>query len=229
MKHASLKKKPGSGPASDMTLSNGKRIYLERYGDHIKAARTWRMFAFLMGGVALVATTGLGVVSSQQRVVPYVVQVDKMHTVLPVGPADQAARPNASVVRASLGSYITNTRSVYVDAAATRKNILSAYSMMEAGSPAYQTVNDFMKANDPFKRAQTEAVSVEIQSVLPVGGDTWRVEWAELRRGRDGLVIGSQQWTAVLTTAIVPPTDEAQILANPLGVFVTALSWSPRI
>lgn len=208
---------------------DGKREYLERYGDHLQAAKVWRLFGLISGVTALTAVGGLVMISGQSKVVPYVVQVDKLATVLPVGPADQAARPDSAMIRATLGGWVANTRTVYFDNAATRKNIMNAYGLLEQSGAAYQTVNEFMRQNSPFKRAESESVSVEVQSVLPVGGDTWRVEWLETRRGRDGTELGRQQWSGVLTTKITPPSDEATILVNPLGIYITSLSWSPRI
>lgn len=203
--------------------------YLERYGDYIKRETAWRWFGMIAGASCLVLSAGMVMVAGQAKVVPYVVQVDKLSTTLPVGPADQAARPDAAMIRAQLGQWLTNTRTVYFDTAATRRNILSAYALLEQSGPGFQTVNDFMKQNDPFKRAQNESVAVEVQSVLPVGGNSWRVEWLEVRRGRDGSELGRQQWSAVIETKLVPSTDEARILANPLGIYVNAVSWSPRI
>src|SRR5690606_15360419 len=104
---------------------------------------------------------------SQAKTVPYVVQVDKLGTVLPVARADQAARADSTVIRATLASWIANTRTVYVDAAAEQRNILAAYALIDQNSPAFQVVNEHMRDNDPFRRAQRESVSVEVESVLP--------------------------------------------------------------
>lgn len=202
--------------------------YLERYGDHIKNAKNWRWFGLISGGTALVLAFGMVAVAQQHKVVPYVVQVDQLSTVLPVGPATQAARPDGAIIRAAMGEWIVNVRSVHFDATATREKVLKAYALLEQSGAGFQTVTEFMKNNDPFKRAQNESVAVEVQSVLPVGANSWRVEWLEVRRGRDGTELGRQQWSGVIETKIVPATDEATILTNPLGIYVNAVSWSPR-
>ncbi len=208
---------------------SGRREWSERYADHIKTANAWRVTAILSMATALVAVVGLGVVSSQAKQIPYIVQVDKLGTVLPVARADQAARADSTIIRSTLANWISNTRTVYADAAAEQRNIYAAYSLLDQNTPAFQVVNDHMRDNDPFKRAQRETVSVEVQSVLPVGGDTWRVEWRETIRGRDGQIARQEQWSGVVTTKISPPTDEATILVNPLGIYINAVSWSPRI
>jgi type IV secretory pathway TrbF-like protein len=206
-----------------------RREWNERYGDHIKSAQSWRLAAMGSIGIALISVGGLAYSASQSKFVPYVVEVDKLNATLPIGPADRAGKADARIVRSQLASWIANTRSVYLDAGAEQRIIREAYALIDQASPAFQTVNEFMRANDPFERAKTETVSVEVQTVLPLGGDTWRVEWMETTRGRDGAVITRKPWQAVITTAVNPPTDERAVLTNPLGIFVTALSWSERL
>jgi type IV secretion system protein VirB5 len=224
-------KKPNTaGKATDENpYLSARREWTERYADHIRTAHGWRLVAVGAMATALAAVVGLGVVASQAKTVPYIVQVDKLGTVLPVARADQAARADTPIIRAQLAHWVTNIRSVYLDAAAEQRNVLAAYALLDQNAPAFQVVNEHMKTNDPFKRAQRESVSVEVQSVLPVGGDTWRVEWRETIRGRDGQVARQEQWSGVITTKINPPTDEATILVNPLGIYINAVSWSPRI
>lgn len=227
-----LKKPTGAAAPQGEQLNpylSGRKEWEERFAQPVKEANSWKMVAVGTTAVALAAVVGLGVVASQSKLIPYVVQVDKLGTVLPVARADQAARPDSPVVRAQLGNWISNIRSVYLDAAAVNRNVFAGFALIEQNSPAFQVVSEHMKANDPFRRAQRETVSVEVEQVLPVGGNTWRVEWRETVRGRDGQLIKQEQWSAVITTTINPPTDEATILVNPLGVYVSALSWSQRV
>lgn len=207
---------------------DARREWNERYGSEVKQAATWRLVAIGSLIVAGVAVTGLAVSASQNKMVPYVVEVDKLHATLPIGPADRAAKGDSRIIRAQLAGLISDLRSVYLDAAAEQTAIRRAYAMLAQNGTAYQVVNEQMSKNDPFKRAQLESVTIEVQSVLPLGGETWRVEWIETVRDRSGVVTSSQPWQAAVTTSINPPTSEAGVLANPLGIYVTALSWSPR-
>ncbi|KIC55877.1 MULTISPECIES: conjugal transfer protein TrbF [Brevundimonas] len=225
-----FKKPANAKPNADLNpYLNGRREWTERYADHIKGKRAWMLTALGSMAVAAIACGGLGAVAAQQKTVPYIVQVDKLGAVLPVARADQASRPDQRVIRAQLADWITKIRTVSVDASAQMKNVYGAYALIDQNGPAFQVVNDHMKENDPFKRAQKETVDVEVNSVLPVGADTWRVEWTETTRGRDGQVAQSVQWQAVLNTKIVPPASEEAIFVNPLGIFVNAVSWSRRI
>ncbi len=43
-----------------------------------------------------------------------------------------------------------------------------------------------------------------------------------------GATIGTSHWEAVLETQVVPPTSDDSILSNPLGLYVTRLSWTEQ-
>lgn len=208
---------------------DARRTWNERYGDYIQQRDRFGLIAILAIGVAGVSVAGNVYQASQSKVVPYVVQVDKLQTVMPVGPADRAARADPRIVRAELANLIVDLRSVYGDAAASRQSIIRAYNRIDRKGPAFVLVNEFMMANDPFKRAQTELVSVKVDSVLHQAGDVWRVEWTETVRDRSGSIVSARPWSALITTKIIPPTTEAGLLTNPLGVYATDLSWSARI
>ncbi|NYZ14376.1 type IV secretion system protein [Azospirillum sp. RWY-5-1] len=53
--------------------------------------------------------------------------------------------------------------------------------------------------------------------------------WRETRRTRDGAPVTAQDWQATDTVFQVPPADEATLLRNPMGLYVTAFGWSQRL
>ena len=165
----------------------------------------------------------------QTRLVPYVVEVDKLGSAVAVRRADVAGQPDPRVIDAQLARWVTDMRSVYMDAAAERALVTEGYAMVNQRSPAYGVINEYMRANDPFERAKKETVSVEVQSVLPISKDTWRLEWREDVRGRDGSLAKSQQYQATVTVSFDPPRDEATIRLNPSGLYVNSFSWSVRL
>ena len=205
-----------------------RREWNERYGDYIKREAAWRTLAVGSLIVTGIAVAGLVYQANAVKFVPYVVEVDNLSATLPIGPADRAAKADTRNNRAQLADFVSDLRSFYYDAAAEQNAIKAAYALIDPSQSGYKVVNEHMAANDPFKRAQRESVSVEIRSVLPTGGDVWRVEWEETVRGRDGEVVSQQNWQASITTELRPPTTEAGVLSNPLGLYVTGLSWSPR-
>ncbi|WP_017161542.1 conjugal transfer protein TrbF [Xanthomonas phaseoli] len=206
-----------------------RREWNERYGDYIKTAQTWRVVGLISLVIAAIATAGMAYIGSQNKLVPYVVEVDRLGAARAVSPAQRADRPSANNVRAALGRWVENCRAVSLDAGAQRRFNRECYGYINRRGPAYSQLNDFFVNNDPFKRAETEVVTVEVQLPMPVSDDTWRVEWVETVRGRDGRVLSKTPMQATASLVIQPPTDEATILMNPLGIYVNTFSWSQRL
>ncbi len=205
-----------------------RREWNERYGSYIAQAHTWRLTAFLSLGISAVAVSGVVWIGAQNRIVPYVVQTDKLGDALAIQRADVAAPLDPRLIRSQLARWIADVRSVYTDVSAQREVIAEAYAMVDQNAAAFQQLNDWFRAHEPFTRAQTEIVGVQVQSVLPLSANTWRVEWREVLRSRDGTKVSGDPWQAVITVAVKPPVTDADVLANPTGTFVQSFNWQQR-
>ena len=203
-----------------------RREWDERYGSLITRARNWRIAAVLALAVALVATCGLIALSTKAKVVPYVVAIDNLGRVLAAGPADQASRADDRLKRAALFQWMSDLRTVTTDGVAQRKAIDRVYSMIANGSPAQVEIGDFYRNDPPFDRAQKRTVEVDVKAVFPVSDRTYQVEWTEIVRGLSGQIESQDNWKGSVTIAISPPNDERLIRVNPLGIYVTNVSWS---
>jgi type IV secretion system protein VirB5 len=201
----------------------------ERYGSYIAQAYAWRLTAILALIIAALATGGLVLIASQSQVVPYVVKVDRLGTAIAVDRADRAERPDEAVIVAQLARWVAAVRSVYADAAAQRTLVKEGYAMINRRGNAFGALNDHMRAHDPFERAKTETVAVEVESVLPISGDSWRLEWREEVRGRDGARLSSSQHQATVTISFNPPGDEATLRINPSGLYINSFHWARRL
>ena len=217
-----------NSPHSAVYLA-ARREWNERYGDYIAQANNWRLVAVAALGVAAVAVAGNVWQSSQSRVQPFVVEVNKLGDALAIQRADVASPLPVGVIRAQLARYVQNVRAVSVDVQAERAFINEAYAMVDKNGAALAFLNDYFAANDPFKRAATDTVTAHVESVLPLpGGKTWRIEWREDTVARDGRPETSKYWEATVTVSLNPPTTDAGVLANPTGLFVEACSWTQR-
>ena len=92
--------------------------------------------------------------------------------------------------------------------------------------PVPEELKEKFRNDPPFKRAQTDTVSVEVKSVLPTSDRTFEVDWIETSRDLYGNVKSSDHWKGSFTIALNAPTEERQARVNPLGVYVTAASWA---
>lgn len=190
------------------------------------------LFFIILASLVLniVLVGGIVFTASKQKLVPYIVAVNELGDALPVHRADIATPVDKRIIRAQLARWIKNTRQVYMDAAAQRSTVMEAYANINRNSSAFGELNDYFKTKDPFKRANDELVKVNIESVLPISGKTWRVEWKEQTRGRkDGKLLSELPYQATVTISFNPPEDEQNILLNPLGLYVDDFSWSQRL
>jgi type IV secretion system protein VirB5 len=205
---------------------SARREWDERYGELITRERNWRAVAFLCAISSLLTIAGLVWLSAHSRIVPFVVAMDSLGRPVAAGPAEQTTTADDRIKRATLYNWLENLRLVTSDGIAQRKAIDRVYSYLASGSQAQAFISDFYRSDPPQKRAQTETVGVEVQSVLPTTDRTYEIEWIETTRDLYGTVTQRSHWKSALSIAINPPSDEATARVNPLGIYITNASWS---
>ena len=203
-----------------------RREWDERYGEFITRARNWRSAAILCALIALLATSGVVWLSVRSRVVPFIALVDSLGRPLASGLAEQASVGDDRLRRAVLQEWIEDVRMVTTDGVAQRKAIDRVYAHIASGTSAQAFISDYYRDDPPFKRAQTDTVSVEVRTVLSTSDRTFQVDWVETTRDLYGNVKTTEPWKGAFTVALTPPTEERQARVNPIGLYVTAASWA---
>lgn len=218
-------------PVSDVTrlTAENKRIWNEAYASYITREKSWKTVALLSLGIAAFSCFGMLIMGTQNKIVPYVVQVDKLGSALPVQRADIATPPNVPMIRAQLAHWIECVRSLYQDRGANRVNFMSAYAMIRKSDPAYNELNSYFTLNDPFKRAENEGVSIKVSTAMPISANTWQVQWQEDVHNGKGEPVSSTPMQANITVAVSPPTTEESLIKNPAGIYITNFNWSTRL
>ena len=208
---------------------DARREWNERYGSYLKRERLWMSVTILSLLIAAVATGGVVHIGAQNKFVPYVIEVDKLGNALAVQAANRAQPADRRVIKAMLARFIVNVRSVLVDATAQKRAIFDAYALLRQADPATGLINSFFQSDPPFDRAQTETVTVELETVLPLNQTSWNIEWREIVRDRKGIETSQHRYKAAVTILVIPPTKEETILRNPIGLYIPELSWSKRL
>jgi type IV secretory pathway TrbF-like protein len=204
---------------------SARREWNERYGDYIARARSWRWAAFSALAVSLVLAIGVVWQGAQSKVVPYVVEVNKLGDAVAVARADRAAPADVRVIKAQLASWIVDVRSVSSDPLAQKAALSRSYAMTAATATLF--LNDYYRQHSPFNQNRTVAVSVD--AVLPISKQTYQIQWSEDGRDLQGRNLATTHWLASVTIAFDPPTDERGVLSNPLGLYVTGISWTQHL
>lgn len=202
------------------------QVWDERIGSSRIQARNWRLIAFGCLLLALLMAGGLIWRSTQSVVTPYVVEVDRLGQVRAVGEAATPYRLNDAQIAYHLAQFITRVRAVPIDPVVLRQNWLQAYHYT-TGQGAIG-LNDYARTQNPFERVGKESVTVEVSSVVRASANSFQARWQE-QHFIDGAATGIQYWTAVLTTVIQQPRTEEALRNNPLGIYVSGLSWSREL
>ncbi|QEW20434.1 conjugal transfer protein TrbF [Marinibacterium anthonyi] len=213
----------GKTPQPETPYQRAAQVWDERIGSARVQARNWRYMA--LGSLILAAGFAGALVwqSARGTVVPWVVQVDALGEAQAVAPASADYEPTDPQIAFHLGRFIEQVRSIPADPIIVRQNWLRAYEFTtDRGAAA---LNDFARANDPFTRVGRQQIAVEVSSVIRASPGSFRVAWSE-RHYENGQLSTTERWTAILTVVIQAPRSAERLRANPLGIYVNAISWS---
>jgi type IV secretion system protein VirB5 len=216
----------GRTPEPETPFQRAGQLWDERIGAARVQARNWRIMAF--GGLALSTGLASGLLwqSLQSRVVPYVVEVDRLGAARAVAPAEPAATPTEPQIAWQLGHFIENVRSVSLDPVLMRRAWLQAYDFTTRRGAAF--LSSYARASNPFAAAGERTVSVQIVSVVRASERSFQIKWREIAYVR-GAEAGQSQWTAILTIVSRTPKDADVLRRNPLGLYVDGIDWSREI
>ena len=148
----------------------------ERYGSYVKAAAAWRIVGITGMALAVISTSYALYQSTQVKLVPYIIEVDKLGSAVTAGLPQQIEYADPRVVRATLGSFVANFRSVTPDTVVQKQYIDRAYALLRSGDPATQKVNAWFRGNSPFDRAKTLTVAIEVTNIVPLSNQSFQLE-----------------------------------------------------
>ncbi|MBG21772.1 MAG: conjugal transfer protein TrbF [Rhizobiales bacterium] len=201
----------------------------ERYGSYTKAAASWRIVGITGMLMAVIGFSYALFQSTQVKLVPYVVEVDKLGTAATAGYPQQIEYADPRVVRATLGSFISNFRSVTPDTVVQKQYIDRAYAHLRSSDPATEKVNAWFRSNSPFDRAHEKTVAIEVNNIVPLSNQSYQIDWTEYERNRQGKELATRRFRGIATVTLTPPQDEAVIRLNPIGLYLRDFDWTAQL
>lgn len=191
--------------------------------------RYLRALAFVLAAVCAIAVHGAVTLARQSRIVPYIVEVDRLGQPLAYGRVEDMPPPDERLVRGELARFVDAMRTVHTDPVAQNRMIDRGYAFTRGAARTYVDGYFSVPRNNPHLLAREMIRLVSVRTVRRVAGsaNTWEVQWEEYEvpvRGGDATV---RPWQGTLRTSVIPPEGEQDLFANPLGLYVTDLSWAP--
>jgi len=218
----------------DNPYLSARKEYEDRYGSVVQAAARWRQISILLCIVTMFFAATLVWLAAQNKVVPYIVQIDNQGFTVAIRPAEAASAPDQRIVIATLGRFITDLRTIVTDPAAQRRLVDSVYAHISSGTPAEATIGAFFNENNPFEtQGGRMARNVQVRTVMPheagtQRGRSWLVLWTE-HVTNNGIVVESSNWRAIIQIGVTPIRELEAVLRNPLGIFVVELDMAREI
>ncbi len=220
-------------PQAPNPYVSAKRTWNDHVGSVITAKQTWQFIGVLSLLIAFAAVGGIVYIGSQSKYIPYVIEVDKFGQVQSMGPIAETTIADTKVVGATVAKFIENSRLVTPDVSLQSRAVFDIYAHLYPNSPAITKMTEFLgetSKTNPFLRARTAMVNIDITSVMPQTPETWQIDWIETTRNRQGTVIGEpQQMRALVTVFTASDTremTEEHMRYNPLGIYVKDYTWS---
>lgn len=182
----------------------------------------------LVNGLLAIALVGaLIMMLPLKTVVPYIIETDAVGKTVAVGQAREGFDPTKAQVVHFIARWTEALWSI--DRALTEKGLAFAFDMTRGkGSEVFR---QHVAAYKPIERSVSDptlTAAVQIKSVSFVGERTAMVRF-ELTERRKEIKPAVRTYMMTLHWAIVPPKTEAEIIANPIGFFITDFSWTQEV
>lgn len=216
-------------PAPENPYLAARQEWSERYGSYVKAASAWRAVGIVSLGLAVLGVSYALYLSTQVKLVPYIVEVDKLGNTVSGGFPQQIEYADTRVVRATLGNFVTSFRSITPDAVVQKQYIDRTYALLRTSDASTQKVNAWFRGNSPFEKAVNATVAIEVNNIVALSNQTYQIDWTEYERDRKGKELATRRFRGIATVSITSPQDEATIRLNPIGVYVTDFDWTAQL
>lgn len=204
--------------------------FANAFGDLARGKRNWQLMAFGLTGLLTVVTLAYVRLAASSRVVPYVIEVDKVGQVAAVGVAERMQAPHQRLVASQIAQFLRSIRTVLPSAASAAQAEMVRRGYAFVAPEAASFLNDYFAspANDPRVLGARLTRQVDVTGVLRVpNSDVWRVQWTETERSTlPGGPVRTTAWEGYVTIRLAPPTNAETIQDNPLGLYVTSVNWT---
>ncbi|MCP3993527.1 MAG: conjugal transfer protein [bacterium] len=204
-----------------------RREWDDRYSSLAHGKRNWQLAALGLLAANLALSAALAWLSTQSRITPYIVEVDTLGQARAFGPAERLRKTDERLIRYQLSLFIHNLRTISADEEAQRELLSRAYAYTRG--PAITFLNAHFLAHNPFELAEQARIHVQVHSILPITDESWQVQWSETELPLHHHQGERTSWQAILSVELDPPETTETLLTNPLGLYITEITWTQTL
>lgn len=218
----------GSASAPETPFQKAGQIWDQRVGAAAAQAANWRYAAFASFAITLVTLGAYIWERADTRIATYVVPIDTYGRPGRIELAGRVYQPTAAETGYFLADWVRWVRARSpVDPVVNTDNLRRAYGFVSDGAIP-QMADLGAAAIQAAKKDAGSALTVEVKSVIQRSPTSYQVQWTETAF-RQGEHAATTHWTGLFSTKIQPPKTEAQLRANPLGLFITDFHISQEL
>src|ERR1700722_10028765 len=103
---------PGDCPAADPRFLTARHEFANAFGDLARGKRNWQVVAFWSLGLLTVCVISYIRIANSARVVPYLVEVDKLGQVMTAREAEVMQAPEPRLIASQLAGFVRAVRTV---------------------------------------------------------------------------------------------------------------------
>lgn len=195
-----------------------------RIGSNAAQAKNWRLCALLSLAVAMLTIIILIITLAARKEKIFIAEVTKEGRVVNVAPLTIKYQPNEAQKEYFIANFIELTRSLTLDPVAVKKNWVSAYNFLS--NRGGQQFSKYFKEANLTALLGKKTVTIQITDINPVSPATMHVNWTETTVNTNGQEEGKKNYSGIFTIALKQPTTKAEILRNPLGIYIVDFNIS---
>lgn len=200
-----------------------------RMGASTVQAANWRRSTFGLIGLLFFACAAILYLGAQPKLVPQIIEVDKLGEPKYLGPADRTAlrewKPSTPSIQYHLRRFVSDTREISSDATVLKRNWFDAYKLVTPNGA--NELNAYVRDSKPFEQLQARVrVTLQVNVVVPISTDTWQVDWTETTWDDHGNPTDTAAWRGAFHVLVRIPDSTDELVSNPLGLYVDELHWA---
>ena len=174
----------------------------------------WRMFALLELIPMILCIAGMIYAAQLPDVIPFLFKEDASGGITALGVPSQEIKVDNRMIANQLSLFIITLRQVPISKE-IRSNYVKRVKMMSTASLFTNTLAPML--TDKYLSAGAGAISVAISTVMPVGHNTWEIDWVEYK---NGVSAGKFKATINYIRDNIKFKDPTVLIWNPLDIIV---------